>query len=203
MRHSARWLLCVLYHLADPVRALEEVSRVLRSGGLVAVAAPSRHDSPELAHALPDAALAFDAELAPGMVKRVFSEVEVERWDAPLLALPDREDLRASAWLWRISATDRCPGSRNPTAIVASTARASAHLARILPVVRREPPGHQIGCSHAHGLGAWVARSDGFMPASSRVTASAPFAWCIRATRHPSVARVSVPPTRSRPDKGT
>jgi SAM-dependent methyltransferase len=87
-------LLYVLYHLADPVRTLEEASRVLRTGGLVAVAAPSRDDSPELAHALPDSPLTFDAELAPGMVGGLFTEVEVERWDAPLLELPDREAVR-------------------------------------------------------------------------------------------------------------
>jgi SAM-dependent methyltransferase len=87
-------LLYVLYHLADPVRALEEASRVLRTGGLVAVAAPSRHDSPELAHALPDSPLTFDAELAPGMVAGLFTDVEVERWDAPLLELPDRDAVR-------------------------------------------------------------------------------------------------------------
>ena len=46
-------LLYVLYHLPDPALALAEALRVLRSGGLVAVAAPSRHDSPELASALP------------------------------------------------------------------------------------------------------------------------------------------------------
>jgi SAM-dependent methyltransferase len=88
-------LLYVLYHLAEPVRALAEAKRVLRPGGLVAVAAPSRHDSPELAHALPDHPLTFDAELAPGMVEDLFAEVEVERWDAPLLELPDREAVRA------------------------------------------------------------------------------------------------------------
>jgi hypothetical protein len=64
---------------------------VLVSGGLVAVAAPSRHDSPELADALPSAPLTFDAELAPGMLSELFVEVEVERWDAPLLKLPSRE----------------------------------------------------------------------------------------------------------------
>jgi ubiquinone/menaquinone biosynthesis C-methylase UbiE len=40
-------LLYVLYHLAEPRLALAEAHRVLRAGGLVAVAAPSRHDSRE------------------------------------------------------------------------------------------------------------------------------------------------------------
>jgi SAM-dependent methyltransferase len=87
-------LLYVLYHLADPVRALEEASRVLRTGGLVAVAAPSRHDSPELAHALSPAPLTFDAELAPRLLGELFADVEVERWDAPLLELPQRSAVR-------------------------------------------------------------------------------------------------------------
>jgi SAM-dependent methyltransferase len=82
-------LLYVLYHLSEPVRALAEARRVVSGGGLVVVAAPSRDDSPELAHALPDRALTFDAELAPGILKGLFTEVEVERWDAPLLELPD------------------------------------------------------------------------------------------------------------------
>jgi SAM-dependent methyltransferase len=84
-------LLYVLYHLAEPRLALAEAHRVLRPGGLVAVAAPSRDDSPEL---LPRAALTFDAEVAPELVGELFAEVEVRRWDAPLLRLPSREAVR-------------------------------------------------------------------------------------------------------------
>jgi SAM-dependent methyltransferase len=83
-------LLYVLYHLPDPAQALAEAHRVLRPGGLLAVAAPSRHDSPELAHALPSGPLTFDAELAPELLGELFADVEVERWDAPLLELPSR-----------------------------------------------------------------------------------------------------------------
>lgn len=86
-------LLYVLYHLPEPTQALQEAQRVLRPGGLVAVAAPSRHDSPELAHLLPQAALTFDAELAPVLLQRLFADVEVERWDAPLLELPTQTAL--------------------------------------------------------------------------------------------------------------
>lgn len=35
--------------------------------------------------------MTFDAELAPGMLEGRFAELEVERWDAPLLELPDLE----------------------------------------------------------------------------------------------------------------
>jgi SAM-dependent methyltransferase len=83
--------LYVLYHLAEPAPALAEAHRVLCQGGLVAVAAPSRHDSPELAHLLPQTPLTFDAELAPGLVGERFADVEVQRWDAPLLELPSRQ----------------------------------------------------------------------------------------------------------------
>lgn len=87
-------LLYVLYHLPDPTQALQEAYRVLRPGGLVAVAAPSRDDSPELARVLPQAGLTFDAELAPGLLAQLFVEVEVERWDAPLLELPTQTAVR-------------------------------------------------------------------------------------------------------------
>jgi SAM-dependent methyltransferase len=87
-------LLYVLYHLPDPAAALAEAHRVLRPGGLLAVAVPSRHDSPELAHALPDAPLTFDAELAPELIGERFDDLDVKRWDAPLLRLPSRQDVR-------------------------------------------------------------------------------------------------------------
>jgi SAM-dependent methyltransferase len=81
-------ILYVLYHLPDPRPVLAEAHRVMRQGGLIAVAAPSRHDSPELAHALPKRPLTFDAELAPGLLQGLFEEPEVKRWDAPLVQLP-------------------------------------------------------------------------------------------------------------------
>jgi SAM-dependent methyltransferase len=87
-------ILYVLYHLSDPRLALAEAHRVMRAGGLIAVAAPSRHDSPELAHALPDTSLTFDADLAPDLLREQFEEPEVERWDAPLLELPTARAVR-------------------------------------------------------------------------------------------------------------
>jgi SAM-dependent methyltransferase len=87
-------ILYVLYHLSDPRRALAEARRVMRPGGLIAVAAPSRHDSPELAHALPKTPLTFDAELAPGLLRGLFEEPEVKHWDAPLVELPTARDVR-------------------------------------------------------------------------------------------------------------
>jgi SAM-dependent methyltransferase len=87
-------ILYVLYHLSDPRRALAEAHRVMRQGGLIAVAAPSRHDSPELAHALPKGPLTFDAELAPGLLRELFKEPEVKHWDAPLIELPTARAVR-------------------------------------------------------------------------------------------------------------
>ena len=87
-------ILYVLYHLPDPRAALAEAFRAMRPGGLIAVAAPSRHDSPELAHALPKTPLTFDAEVAPDLLGEYFEEVEVERWDAPLVELPTTQAVR-------------------------------------------------------------------------------------------------------------
>ena len=87
-------LLYVLYPLPDPRLALAEAHRVMRPGGLISAAAPSRHDSPELAHALPKRQLTFDAELAPGLLRELFEEPEVMRWDAPLVELPTARAVR-------------------------------------------------------------------------------------------------------------
>jgi SAM-dependent methyltransferase len=87
-------LLYVLYHLEDPAIALKEARRVGRRGGLVATAAPSRHDSPELAFALPRRSLPFDAEIAPELVAEHLRAVEVDAWDLPLLTLPDQDAVR-------------------------------------------------------------------------------------------------------------
>ena len=66
----------------------------MRPGGLIAVSAPSRHDSPELAHALPKGPLTCDAELAPGLLRELFEELEVVCWDAPLVELPTARAVR-------------------------------------------------------------------------------------------------------------
>jgi SAM-dependent methyltransferase len=87
-------LLYVLYHLPDPSSALVEARRVLQPGGLVATAAPSRHDSPELAAAITPGPLTFDSEGAPELLAQFFTAIEVEPWDAPLLELPTRAAVR-------------------------------------------------------------------------------------------------------------
>jgi SAM-dependent methyltransferase len=87
-------LLYVLYHLPDPRAALAEAHRVMREGGVLAVAAPSRHDSPELAHLVDGGPLTFDSEAAPALVGTLFAEIDVEAWDAPLITLPTPESVR-------------------------------------------------------------------------------------------------------------
>lgn len=89
---AAVWM---LYHLADPAAALVEARRVMRPGALLAVAAPSRRNDPEVAVALPGwgEASSFDAENGIGILGEVFEVVEVERWGEPMIHLADREAL--------------------------------------------------------------------------------------------------------------
>lgn len=87
----------VLNHLPDPAAAVAEAWRVLRPGGLYAVAAVSRRDAPEIAGLLPPAPPAtFDAELAPGLLAARGFAVETEVWDVPRgLVLPDSAAIHA------------------------------------------------------------------------------------------------------------
>ena len=43
---------------------------------------------------MPKTPLTFDAELAPGLLRELFEEPEVKRWDAPLLVLPTARAVR-------------------------------------------------------------------------------------------------------------
>jgi len=86
--------LYMLYHLDNPSQALAECYRVLRPGGLLAACVPSRYNDPELAPILPSSPPeTFDAENGPALVAEFFQNVEIERWNAPLIYLPDKAAL--------------------------------------------------------------------------------------------------------------
>jgi SAM-dependent methyltransferase len=87
-RFGSAALLYLLYHLPRPRIGARRGAPSAPIRWLVAVAAPSRHDSPEFADVLPRAPLTFDAELAPNLLAKLFAEVEVTNWDALLLELP-------------------------------------------------------------------------------------------------------------------
>jgi len=83
---TALWM---LYHLDDPALAVAEAARVLRPGGLFVASTSSRANDPELTDGYPPTS--FDAEHAADIVASVFGDVQVERWDAPMTYLPDRD----------------------------------------------------------------------------------------------------------------
>lgn len=88
---AAAACLWVLYHLDEPRAALREAARVLEPGGWFVACTSARDNDPELASVLPGwgAPGTFDAEDAAAVVATEFDDVEVERWDAPLIHLPD------------------------------------------------------------------------------------------------------------------
>jgi len=88
---AAVTMLWMLYHLDDPVAAIAEADRVLGPGGLFVASTSSRRNDPELTDAYD--ATPFDAEEAADIVATVFAHVTVERWDAPMTLLPDRESV--------------------------------------------------------------------------------------------------------------
>ena len=82
-------MLWMLYHVEEPITAIVEARRVLHRGGLFAATTASRRNDPELTDGYPPTP--FDAEEAPDLVASVFGHVAIERWDAPMTCLPDRE----------------------------------------------------------------------------------------------------------------
>jgi SAM-dependent methyltransferase len=104
----------VLDHLTDPSAAVAEAHRALAPGGVFLAATASRHDSPELAAVWRPPPSSFDAEDGPGLVAAVFPRVEAERWDAPLIRLPDRDAVRD--YLIAVRGPPGCGRRRRPGA---------------------------------------------------------------------------------------
>jgi hypothetical protein len=83
-----------LYHVDDPVVAIGEARRVLRSGGCYYASTAGRDNDPEVMwEGYPPSS--FDAEEAAAIVARVFDDVEQERWDGKFFPLATREEVRA------------------------------------------------------------------------------------------------------------
>lgn len=83
-----------LYHVDDPTAAVAEAHRVLAPGGRYYACTNARNSDPELMwEGYP--ATSFDAEDAVEVVAEVFAYVEDDRWDAPMLSLESREEVRA------------------------------------------------------------------------------------------------------------
>ena len=92
---AAQATLWMLYHLPEPQNAIAEAYRVLRPGGLSIACAPSSYHAPELSEVHPSSQLAtFDAGNGPELVGEFFNDLEVIRWDDPLVHLPDQQALK-------------------------------------------------------------------------------------------------------------
>jgi len=83
-----------LYHVDEPLVAVGEAERVLRSGGRYYASTAARDSDPEIMwEGHPPSS--FDAEEAVSIVASVFDEVERERWDRRFFPLESRDEVRA------------------------------------------------------------------------------------------------------------
>jgi SAM-dependent methyltransferase len=83
-----------LYHLDEPVAAIQEAHRVLRDGGRYYASTSARDSDPEL---VPEGypPTSFDAEEAVALVADVFGQADGQRWDDAFFPLETRDEVRA------------------------------------------------------------------------------------------------------------
>ncbi len=92
--------LYTLYHFGDPTEPIREAHRVLRTGGLFVVCAPSRFDDPELAPYTPARPPeTFDSELAPELFAPFFGDIRENRWEMALYRFANRD----AAWTYLVA----------------------------------------------------------------------------------------------------
>jgi SAM-dependent methyltransferase len=91
--HEVMHLWC-LYHVDNPVPAIREAWRLLRSGGRYYACTAARDSDPELMRdGYPPSSL--DAEEAESIVASVFVQVELQRWNGHFFPLNSRQEVRA------------------------------------------------------------------------------------------------------------
>ena len=83
-----------LYHVNDPVVAIREARRVLRSGGRYYASTAARNNDPAIMwEGYPPTP--FDAEEAEVIVSSVFEHAEPQYWDGRYFPLQTRDEVRA------------------------------------------------------------------------------------------------------------
>jgi SAM-dependent methyltransferase len=85
----------VLYFLERPEVAVAEARRVLRDGGVFVACTQARDNDPELRDVAPGwgEPTTFDGDNAESVVRLVFDDVEVDRWDVLAYRLPTTADV--------------------------------------------------------------------------------------------------------------
>jgi SAM-dependent methyltransferase len=113
----------VLYLLADPVEAVAEAHRILRIGGLFVACTQARDNDPELRDVAPGwgEPSSFDGDNAEAIVRQVFDDVSVDRWEVPAYRLPTTDAIidyvEVFCKISRAEAVQRCGALRAPLTI--------------------------------------------------------------------------------------
>lgn len=151
----------MLYHFDDPTVVLAEARRVIRRGGLFIATAISRDDSPELAAVWKPSPSTFDAEDAARIVALVFKNAIAERWDAPLVTLPDHDAVRDYLIARFVPPRQASAAAARIETPLTITKRGAYIRARRLtrPTSRGPHAGSQCGCVSPAGVGSGSTES--------------------------------------------